>query len=312
MRATGCPDSSDTGQRPCARGGWCADPRIIRNPDGTVTRLPALVWRPYCDYDRSMILHCLEELPAAFGRLENEIGEHPPGGTTIRTPFGPVLPLRGDIDALIRDMATVLGSWHERTAMIAALDIPDTSVRELGHQVERATTVLGAHLDVMLALPPGPMHRVMHPTHAGEEWHTADGIVRPDGQAHMLLPLSGADAGNEILRLHYRARRILGETRAAPESFDGIPCRNCEDMALERAEPPSDPAQPAMHSRCATCRHTMDRKTFTEWAKWYAAWADRAGLTCRRCQFTPPRCDECAYPRCMCRARGHAVVTAGI
>jgi hypothetical protein len=310
---TAAADDSD-GQRQCARADWCADPRIIRHPDGTTTRLPALVYQAFCQYDRSMIAHCLTELPAAHARLEHEIGEHPTRDATIRTPFGPVLPLRADVDALIRDLAAVLGSWHERTAAVASLTAPATSVRELGRQITAAAAVLAAHLDVLLALPPEPMHRVMHPLAAEDHWDIArvHGIVRPDGQAHMLLPLSGADAGNEILRLHYRARSILGETRAAPESFDGVPCRNCEDMALERAEPPSDPAQPAMHSRCATCGHTMDRRTFAEWAKWYATWADRAGLACRRCTSTPPRCAECVYPQCACRARGHAVIAAGI
>ena len=118
------------------------------------------------------------------------------------------------------------------------------------------------------------------------------------------IRLGAADAGNEIIDLHYRSRKILGETRAPAETFDGVPCRNCEDMALERAEPPSDPKTPAMKSRCASCGDMMDVDEFTEWAARYAKWAGSAGLpACRRCQRG--RHDQCAWQACPCRAAGH-------
>jgi len=117
--------------------------------------------------------------------------------------------------------------------------------------------------------------------------------------------MSGADAGNEILDLHYQARRILQETKAAPESFDGVPCRECEDISLERAEPPSDPDVPAAKSRCASCGDTMTAEEFREWTVRYKKWAENAGLpSCRRCQRGDH--DQCVWKACGCRLIGHA------
>lgn len=244
-----------------------------------------------------MVANCLQALPSAYCRLRAELGERSRTGNAVRVPSGPRLPLRADIDALMRLMADTLASWHERVAMVARLSPPDTMLSRLRHgrTVRNATMILHAHLDALLALPAEYMPRVMTPLAAGEL--TDGGVVR-HGDAHVLLPLSGADAGLEILSLHYRARKVLGETRAAAETFDGVPCRSCEDMALERADPPSNPHLAAMHSRCASCEDTMDRETFTEWSAWYAAWADRANLTCRRC--AQGRHGECAYDRCGC------------
>jgi hypothetical protein len=126
-----------------------------------------------------------------------------------------------------------------------------------------------------------------------------------DGWVKVPQLLSGAEAGNEILDLHHRARKILGETRPQPESFDGIPCRSCNAMgSLERAEPPSDPRLPAKMSRCDSCGDTMDAKEFREWAAWYARWAEGAGLpSCRRCQNGDH--EQCAWQACTCDRAEH-------
>lgn len=118
--------------------------------------------------------------------------------------------------------------------------------------------------------------------------------------------LDGAAAALEILRRHHKAQAILGEAGQRPDTLDGVPCRNpdCEDMALELAEPPSDPSLPAMYSRCATCRDEMSREDFVAWSAMYAAWADEHGHTCRRCALGKHR--QCIYDRCACAARGHA------
>jgi hypothetical protein len=193
--------------------------------------------------------------------------------------------------------------------MVARLTAPDTDASRThsAETVDAAVTILAAHLNALLALAPEPMMRVMTPREA-EEW--ADDpdvftVVRGSGEAHVLRPMSGADAGNEILDLQYRARRILHETKAAPESFDGVPCRACEDIALERAEPPSDPKTPAMKSRCASCGDTMDDSEYKDWSVRYKKWAETAGLpSCRRCARGDH--EQCSWPACPCRHAGHA------
>jgi hypothetical protein len=132
-------------------------------------------------------------------------------------------------------------------------------------------------------------------------------IVRQgEGWVTILDRLDGAAAGSEILDLHWRARRLLGETKARPEEFDGVPCRSCECMTLERAEPPSDPSLAASHSRCPGCGDEMDRETFAEWAGTYASWARGAGIKkCRRCSLVEPKHEECCWHACSCAEGEH-------
>jgi hypothetical protein len=130
-------------------------------------------------------------------------------------------------------------------------------------------------------------------------------IVRiGDGWVQVTRHLGGAVAGNEVIDLHYRARRHLGETKPPPESFDGIPCRSCDEMALERAEPPADPEIEASHSKCALCKDEMSREEFAQWAEMYASWARGAAIqVCRRCSLG--NCGECCWHACSCDGNQH-------
>ena len=120
-----------------------------------------------------------------------------------------------------------------------------------------------------------------------------------DGWVKVTKHIGAGAAGNEILDLHYRARRRLGETRPQPESFDGIPCRACDEMALERADPPSNPDIPANHSKCALCKDEMSREEFAQWADMYASWARGAAIqVCRRCSLG--RHEDCCWHACSC------------
>ena len=300
--------TGEDSQHPCGQGDWCH--AATKDADGAWHA--ALTYQPFCPACRSRIAACMEELPGACVRMLVQIGLRPRTGKAVRVPPGPREPIRLEIDALIRETAWVLGSWHERVAAVARLSPPDTQAA-VSHPVEAvrdAAAVLGAHLDAMLALPLEPMARVMYSPKAAEEWITSVdpgelGTVRLSGEAFMMPRLSGVNAGREILDLQHRARKVTGEVKARPESFDGVPCRECEDMALERAEPPSDPERPAMHSKCASCRHEMTREEYDAWAAMYRKWAESVpGLSCRRCQNGIH--DQCAWPRCDCRARNHA------
>ena len=88
------------------------------------------------------------------------------------------------------------------------------------------------------------------------------------------------------------------------ETLDGVPCRRCEAMALERAEPPSDPSKEAMWSECRECRDQMAKGGFDAWSAMYARWAESSGVACRRCQAG--RCAECQWHACSCAATAHA------
>lgn len=129
-------------------------------------------------------------------------------------------------------------------------------------------------------------------------------ITTGPGYLIVMTRRDGSAAGLDVFSLHRRCELLLGEVRQNAETLDGVPCRreDCEEMALERAEPPSDPARPAMYSRCAVCGDTMSLDEYRAWAKWYAKWADGTELTCLRCLRNLH--GECEYDRCACPACG--------
>jgi hypothetical protein len=271
------PSGSDDGQRPCARGEWCEDAVLTRLEDGTVRRDGALGYRAFCERDRARIIEHLDELPRLYADLAAEIGRPSSGTQQVRAPFGPRIPLRADVDALMRTMEEVLSSWHERTAAVARLGFPEGNLsrrRRPGFAISQAVLIIGAHIDALLALGPEPVRRTVSHQAAAALPPGTPGTVRP-GYAAVIADLSGADAGLEILHLHYLARSILGETRAAPQELLGVPCRReeCDLRALRRAELPSDPSAPAWWSECSACGDRMNEAEYADWTRRYARWA---------------------------------------
>jgi hypothetical protein len=343
--------------RACAQGTWCASPVLIRQEDGTYRREPRPGPRAFCDRDREIIRDRLGELPEGYGRLGEEMQElRRAGGSNLRMPFGPSLPLHEGIEALMREMARTLAGWHARVAAVARLTPPDPElvIRDGSKVVARAAAVLCAdtHIDTLLGLEDGWMTRSVSVPFRHEQEIVRDPIARPawrvpardwlpvPGQvqaARSREPLppgiaeeyadceivhvgadflkvmkqpGGEQAGLDILSLHRRCERLLGEVRQHAETLDGVPCRECDDMALERAEPPSDPSRPAMYSACASCRDTMTLAEYRQWSAWYARWADGAGMECARCQRGYH--EQCEYSArvsahggCRCMACGH-------
>ena len=277
----------------CQRAEWCSG-RVIAVENGVRTLTPARTYADFCLACTDAIRAALADLPGDYVRLAAEIGELGGSGAGHGKPvFGPRLPLRGDVDALMREIAEVLLSWEERTRAVARRIPLDTQASRKGDTaqwVRRAAGMLGDSLSAMLALGPEPMVRSRHVS-SGEP----DEITIED--------LAGKDAGKEILELLGRCSSRLGRSRRQPEIFEGVPCKVCDAMALERAEPPSDPAREAMWSVCAVCRAMMSKRDYDAWAKWYAAWADGLAPQCRRCFLDDH--ENCEYPRCPCTQGSH-------
>jgi hypothetical protein len=277
-RAQDIPRISDgEGMRPCSRGPWCASSHIISEGDG-VRHEPALGPRSFCDRDRGNIARCLEELPEQYVRLLTEIGRPSMRGAAVRVPFGPRIPIRTDIEALMSLMAESLVSWHERVADIARLDFPSgamSRMRREARAIGRAQQVLSAHLDALLSLPPLAMSRAWDLRALDDLPEGATGVVR-SVFADITLDLSGTDAGLEILRIRYLARAMLGETRAAPEELVGVPCRDpggtCGWRTIRRAELPSHEDEPAFWTECARCGDKMTEPEYREWTALCAAY----------------------------------------
>lgn len=136
-------------------------------------------------------------------------------------------------------------------------------------------------------------------------------VVRTgDGWVTAVTFLNGGDAALDVIDLAHRAARLLRETPAPPETFDGIPCRGCEAMgSLERAHLPAGPEDPDRdaYSRCTvpSCREVMTRAEHGAWTAMYAAWTKGSGiLVCARCEAG--NCGDCQWGGCSCRSAGHA------
>jgi hypothetical protein len=269
----------DTGDRPCARGEHCASASRERLADGTTVRAPAPGYRAFCDADRDLIGAAVAAFPALHQRLAARIGDFFTPEVLIRAPFGPAVPLRLDVDELMRLIVAAACSWHERVAAVAGLAAPDTQATrgaELGLRPQSALIpacrVLGSHLDALLALEPGPLMRPSSPLLAA----VPGGVVTGRARGSLCLLLSGADAGNEILRLDYLGRAALLETEPGPERLLGVPCRMCDLRSLRRARPPQHDGDPRWHSECMTCGDLMGEDDYRVWVRRNASyWSER-------------------------------------
>lgn len=268
------PEPDEDGLRDCARGGWCSGYKIITE-DGKQKRTPGRGYQPFCPKDRRLIETDLSQIPAQFVFLAAEIGNPVKNGQMIRMPFGPRIPIRIDIDTLMRAIVESLSTWHERVAERDSLTYPYARTSKLQRQmiaVRNAERVLIHRVDALLALDSQPAARTRRVrTERDPEGRATEDITENED-------LDGIDAGMEIFTLRYLCRAVLGETNARPEELLGVPCRReeCDKIALRRAELPSDPKVPSWWSECWVCGDRMGEDEYREWTRWYAAWADGA------------------------------------
>jgi hypothetical protein len=150
----------------------------------------------------------------------------------------PPIPIRPDVDALMRRIIDVLSSWDERVRLVARLAGPDTTEARLRRGGVAITTIcrtLAAHVDALLALEAEPMMRDMdlagHTRLPGD----AAGFVYPAaGWIAYQTMLGGGDAAEEIFTLLEACKSKFG---FRPQHQDLLtPCWNpdCEQRMLRR------------------------------------------------------------------------------
>lgn len=264
---------------PCNRGDWCSG-RTVTVENGIRTVTPASTSRAYCDGCSTHIGKCLDELPALYGRLAREIGEARQAEILIKIPFGPSLPFSEAIDAHMRAMTETMFSWEERTRLVAHLSDLRAEVTERPQDrladLERSVDIISPRLSVFLGLGRGEMIRVI-PRKAIESY-TADEdaiilhVNRDAGTMTLLARLGGVQAGEEVMHLHYIARRLLLETSPPLPLLPDFRCRSCERKALRQAPPPWHEDSAWMFSRCDACGDEMDRSEYDLNAKRWIAW----------------------------------------
>ncbi|MEV7971270.1 hypothetical protein AB0O34_35545 [Sphaerisporangium sp. NPDC088356] len=219
---------ADAGLRECARDRRCSDPRIVTT-GRTTTRRPALTPRAFCDTDAHVIRRGLEELPAQWREIAASLGvKRQATGPKVTVSKSAALPLSLGADEWLREVVYVLTSWEERVAHAAQLatrDTKETRRRPGRVVVPTAARMLAGHVNVLLALPAEPMMRAVSLKAAAALPPGTRGLVHEGaGYADVILDLSGADAGLDVLQLHHRGRRLLGETPPAVRRLHGVSC----------------------------------------------------------------------------------------
>ena len=273
------PDEIGEDLSPCARGVWCLD-RAITKVEGHRVVTPAMTPRAFCEADDTDIAAKLPDLPKLCIWLMLSLREQAKGTVAIRVPFGPSVPIRIDVDALLRLTVEVLVSWHGRVAEVAGLTVPDlaytrTVALTRGYLVaRRSAKVLEGHLTTLLGLDPKPMQRPA-PT-----MNPLPGIDLPDtittNGAYETHDLDGAWAGNEVIRLHHLCRAVVGDTDPKPERLVGVPCkqRSCDAFTLRRAPMPEKPDDTVYWSQCDACGDVMTEDEYKRWTRRYAIYAN--------------------------------------
>jgi hypothetical protein len=257
-------------QRPCARRERCrsAETTVI---DGETITTPAQTPGTYCRSDRNLIYRSLASLPELWVRLHLELSvKATASGDKVAGSRTPPVPPNLAADALMRETLTVLAAWDERIRTAAHLTRPDTQLSRLrrdGPALDGMVRTLLAHLDGLLALPADAMCRA-YPIDSHEDiGRLPEGCYgrsnRTGGYADVAVELSGADAGEDILRLHHRARAFLGETRMC-ERLD-VPCPGCDLLMLERRQGSEYAAE------CRECGRLLTTPELHQWARLFAA-----------------------------------------
>ncbi|MFC6080953.1 hypothetical protein [Sphaerisporangium aureirubrum] len=215
----------------CARGDRCTDPRLIPLPNGTMHRAPALTPRAFCAADELAVGRTLTALPARWHDIHDELGvKGQAAGPRVNVTKSAPIPVSEAADALLREIVTTLTAWEERVARVARLSLDTETARwRRPHvAVAAAARTLATHLTVLLALPAEPMLRAVSLAHAATLPRGTRGLVHlTAGYADVILDQGGADAGLEILALHHRCRRHLGDTPAPARHLNGVACGEC-------------------------------------------------------------------------------------
>jgi len=274
------PPASTGQQHPCHRGDWCSG-STVAVVDGEKITTPALCNETFCTKCRLQIWRALGDIPELWVRLHGELGVKGAPGERVSMSRSAPLPLRADVDALLREHLDILASWDERVRMAANLTLPDTQAMRLrtdhGRMVAAFTKTLSVHLTTLLDLPPGAMIRTfsLHDLdRIPEEAHGRSN--RTAGYAEVAVDLSGGDAGMEILALHYRTRSRLGETRMT-ERLD-VPCPDpaCDLLMLVRVQGSDYCAE------CRACGRLLTAAEYTQWTKIFAATLSSKDIEARK------------------------------
>lgn len=208
---------SDTVHR-CQRGPRCTDYETDQaNPD---TKRGKTITVPYglCDACTRRIVRAVDELPRDYTALELLLGG---GGQGLReivaaTPELPA-PISLTLASAQAEIVHEAQCWAESVAEVLGIYWDTQAARDSrpGPVLQRATRLLSANVDTLLALPD-----VVHTCWTYGTWTP----LERDGLTGALV----------LADLHHHARKLTGHTRLI--NHLPVPCPRCERMALERED----------------------------------------------------------------------------
>lgn len=190
--------------------GVCANESCGR-PDENGDWQRTAATRTFCDRCEHRIADVLRDLPGWYVNLHVHLGDASVGGEKVSGSRSAPVPLNLEVEALIADLEGTLVSWEN--ALRAAWGWPAKMdpAGPPGVRFQATCRWLGAALTPLLAFP------------------------------------GGDAAGQELLDLGARCRRMLGETRLVHRL--PAPCPSCDFVTLQREDGDDE-------VRCTTCRRT--------------------------------------------------------
>ena len=263
----------DEGGTPCACGRYCAE----RDYQGN----PGLGPRAFCATDENHIGAAIRDFPQVYAELSLRLAKTGQQEERVSGSREAPVPVDLEVQAFMRHIVLVTLTWEELVRSAASLSNPDLCpscdgegilegrecrscrgdgvVRSRdGVALHRACVLLGGedrgrigHLVTLLSLEAAEVVRPVPGSKRLSELEPGT-VVRIDsaGDAWAQAEMSGTDAGLEFLRLHGRARGMLGLTRQRRRITE-VPCDGCRGKTLVQSEAKAGGWEPAI--RCTAC-----------------------------------------------------------
>ena len=268
----------DEGSTPCACGRHCAE----RDYQGN----PALGPRAFCETDTRCIGDAIRGLPETYAELSLRLAKSSQQEERVSGSREAPVPVDLETETFMRHIILVALTWEELVRAVADLSNPDLCPsckgdgtqggRECaacrgdgvvrardGASLQRACMLLAGpardragRLGTLLSLEPAQVTRPVPGSLRLAELKPGV-VVRIDsaGDAWAQGEMSGTDAGLEFLRMHGRARGMLGLSRQRRRITE-VPCDGpgCRGRTLVQSEAKAGGWEPVV--RCTACPMT--------------------------------------------------------
>ena len=186
---------------------------------------------PVCSSCRRNLVRALEDLPELYVALYVALE---PGSASahdrVSGSRSAPLPLRADVEILMRQVLDVILCWEEVVRDVARLSPPAHG--RAGPALTSACRLLGAHTSTLLALPATAVSRRVPAGQVRDIAGDVTGQVTAAGDAFIQVTVDGPGAADELVDVARRCEGLLGRSRGKDRK-PGL-CPACDRAALVR------------------------------------------------------------------------------